>query len=474
MVECGEYYAIRILPCGTLITMPSSLATVLTVCFAFFMIAREKRRVGSSSPALWLPVAWLVTAGSRFLTQWLALGDPSATGNVADGSTLDAIFFLSLILTGIFVLAGRRVVVGELFRQNPWLSAFLLFGLISILWSDFPFIAFKRWVKALGHPVMALIILTDPRPLRALQIVLKRCGYILLPFSMLFVKYLPQFGRGFEAFTGEAFNNGVGLTKNDLGCVSMATGIFFLWSALQARAIVDRGQRYKEMIVCGALLCMAIWLLDMSNSATSLSTFIVGSTTLLLLGTGLIDKRRVGLYVISAILIALTLQALFDVYGSVLDALGRDATLTDRTEIWSDVIMLQDRPLTGVGFESFWLGSRLDTMWDKWWWRPSQAHNGYIETYLNLGIIGIVLLLGSIVSAFRRIAARLSDDFEFARLRLAFLFVVVLFNYTEAGFKALHFMWTMFYIIAIEWRMSGQPKAVIGHGAVVRGMAGHR
>ena len=38
----------------------------------------------------------------------------------------------------------------------------MAYGLLSVLWSDFPLIAGKRWIKTLGHPVMALIILTEP------------------------------------------------------------------------------------------------------------------------------------------------------------------------------------------------------------------------------------------------------------------------------------------------------------------------
>lgn len=451
--------------------MPSSLATVLTFAFVFFMMRRETKGDEEVSPALWLPVIWLSISGSRYLSQWLALGQPDVTGNVTDGSPLDAIFFLCLICAGGCVLLRRQLAFGSLVRQNAWVFAFIALGLVSILWSDFPFIAFKRWVKTLGHPIMALIILTDPRPLRALQIVLKRCAFLLLPFSVLFIKYLPQYGRGYDAFTGEPVEFGVGLTKNDLGYVSMAMSIFFAWSFLQARKLADRRQRREEMLVCVVFLCMAIWLLGRSNSATSLVTMILGVTVILLLGTRLINKRHIGVYVVVGILLGCALQAIFDIYEAVITALGRDPNLTDRTEVWADVIELQSRPLIGAGFESFWLGERLDVMWAKWWWRPSQAHNGYLETYLHLGLIGVTCLVAMIISAFRKISKRLTDDFELARFRLALLMVIVVFNYTEAGFKALHFMWTLFYVIAIEYTKPEPAKVAGQRGMVPRPMA---
>jgi hypothetical protein len=57
-----------------------------------------------------------------------------------------------------------------------------------------------------------------------------------------------------------------------------------------------------------------------------------------------------------------------------------------------------------------------------------------------------------VVSTFRNAAAGLTvdADFEFSRLRLAFLFAILSHNYTEATFKGVHFLWTMFYLIAIK------------------------
>ncbi len=129
--------------------------------------------------------------------------------------------------------------------------------------------------------------------------------------------------------------------------------------------------------------------------------------------------------------------------------------------------------IVGAGFESFWLGRRLDTLWAKWWWLPKpQAHNGYLETYLNLGVLGVVLLLGVIVSVFRKIARQLvSSDVEFARLKLAFLFAILAFNYTEAGFKGVHLIWTLFYIVAMEYPSAKQ----LGEqsGSVIRAFGGN-
>ncbi len=118
-------------------------------------------------------------------------------------------------------------------RNNQWLTIFLLYCLISIIWSDFPVVALKRWIKVLGHPIMALIVFTEPDPEEALIRLMKRCAYVILPVSILFLKYFPQWGRGFDPWSGAAVNTGITTNKNLLGCICMILGFFLFWYLLQ-------------------------------------------------------------------------------------------------------------------------------------------------------------------------------------------------------------------------------------------------
>ena len=228
-------------------------------------------------------------------------------------------------------------------------------------------------------------------------------------------------------------------------------GLFFLWHLLTVRRLEKSSERRAKIGLCIIFLGMIAWLFQMSDSKTSLVGLVLGAATLAILGLRSVNKRSIGSYLVLAVVLAGTAQLLFDPYARVIELLGRNPELTDRTEVWKDVLALQPNVLLGAGFESFWLGPRLEVLWAKWWWKPNQAHNGYIETYLNLGLVGLVILLGLLVSTFRKISKKLTTDFDFARLRLAFLLAIVAFNYTEAAFKGVHFVWTIFCIIAIDY-----------------------
>lgn len=151
----------------------------------------------------------------------------------------------------------------------------------------------------------------------------------------------------------------------------------------------------------------------------------------------------------------------FNITDVIILSFGKDPTLTDRTEVWAALLKMKTDPLFGTGFESFWLGKRLETLWAKYWWQPNQAHNGYLETYINLGFLGLFFLGGAIFSSFRNIRKMLvlpfdigkpsTTDFDFGRFRMGFLAALLVYNITEATFKALHFLFFVFFVIAIEY-----------------------
>lgn len=446
--------------------MSPTLAAILTAIFIVGLFVLDARGSKRQSAALWIAVAWLFFTGTRFVSQWLALGQPVVI-EAADGSAIDALFFLACIVLSAIVLLRRRVHFTDVVRRNAWVLAFLLFGLISVVWSDFPYVSFKRWVKVLGHPLVALVILTDPDPRKALAAVMKRCAFLVLPLSVLFIKYYPEYGRGFDAWTGEGFYSGVGLNKNYLGYLSMTFAIFFVWHFLVVRKLEDIRERRKEVMLSCMLVPMALWLLYVSDSATSLATTVIGVATLLVLGWRIVNKRYVFAYAIAAVAACLAVEIAFDGYETIIAMLGRDPNLTDRTEVWADALALQPNVLLGAGFESFWMGSRLDILWQKWWWRPNQAHNGYIETYLNLGLVGVAILAGLLLATFRQICRQFLEELDTARLRMAFLLVLLFYNYTEAAFKGVHFMWTIFYIIAMVYPAAAErrvPSPQLIHG----------
>jgi O-antigen ligase len=106
-------------------------------------------------------------------------------------------------------------------------------------------------------------------------------------------------------------------------------------------------------------------------------------------------------------------------------------------------------PLLGTGYDSFWLGKRLEKIWSIYWWHPVQAHNGYIEVFLNLGGLGLTLLAVVLVTGYKNIVAALRRDSRSTSLRLAYLVVFVAYNFTESAFAMMHPIWIFFLLAAV-------------------------
>ena len=66
-----------------------------------------------------------------------------------------------------------------------------------------------------------------------------------------------------------------------------------------------------------------------------------------------------------------------------------------------------------------------------------QAHNGYIDLYLNLGIVGVSLLVITILTGLAKAQKLLEQEFAHAVLKIALIMIAVIVNYTEATFKPL-------------------------------------
>jgi exopolysaccharide production protein ExoQ len=417
----------------------------------FVRDAQQKTHVTS---AIWLPFLWITVCGggSRYFSQWLDMFGLHVGGvSVEDGSPVDAAFNAALIFGGLMVLHKRRVSVVTFIRNNRWLTVYMAYCLLAVVWSDFPFVSAKRWLKLLGNPVIALVLLTEPDPMDAIVRTMKRCAYILLPVSILFIKYYPNLGRTYDGWTGQPLNTGIATNKNELGYDCWILGVVLFWHFLHVLGW-DRGKgRREELMLCAGLMGMDLWLLKMAHSASSLVAFMLANGTMLFLGFRWVSKQKVGTYIIAGAAAMAVAFLGFGLSDTLIHLLGRNDTLTGRTEIWQVLWHWDLNPLVGTGFESFWLGDRLLQVQDVLPSFLNEAHNGYLETYLNLGFIGVGITFALLLAAYANARRELFRNFEFGRFRLAYLLGFIVYNWTEAAFRMNSFPFFIFFLTAIDY-----------------------
>ncbi len=105
-------------------------------------------------------------------------------------------------LAAIVVLIHRSSRTRDLLVANWPILIYFFYCLISVAWSYHPDVSFKRWIKAIGDLAMVLVIVTDGHPVAALRRLISRVGFLLLPASVLLIRYYGDLGRGYDPAAG--------------------------------------------------------------------------------------------------------------------------------------------------------------------------------------------------------------------------------------------------------------------------------
>jgi len=451
--------------------MPPQLALAVGFALIFAAFRWDRKRGIRVSTTLFWPTLWYMVVASRPIGVWFVIWGvplPGARVGVEDGSLIDRVFYAGLALIGVLILSRRRVSWSAFIYSNRWFLLFLGFMALSLLWSDYTWVSFKRYIKLIGSVVMALVILTEDKPLEAMVTVLRRCLYVHLPMSIIFTKYFRDLGVSFDwSGSAEAWQ-GIATSKNTLGQVAMLGVVYFAWEVYR-----KWGQlRWKNHHLL--FLGFALFLLKGSDEAvskTSIAVCIFAGFVFFRIQSLRNRPDAVPRFVnlmfagtVSLILLVVTHSIVHfsadSAFGKIIELLGRDITLTDRTYIWTDVYgVAAASPIVGVGFGGFWIGRIANIPWNaSMTWVLGQGHSGYVDTYLHLGLVGIGLFAVLIFTTQRQIMESFSQNFDFACFRITLFLTALFINITETTFlRGDHHFWLVF-LLAILAVHSGVPE----------------
>lgn len=421
------------------------------------------------SKAVWLPVIWLWIIGSRPVSAWLGIwfglqvGVGHSLDAQLDGSPIDAVVFMALSVLAIAVVIRRGMPTFVLLKSSLPLLIYFLYCLFSCLWSPFPDVAFKRWIKDIGDLAMVLVIVTDPQPINALRRVYSRVGFILIPASLLLIRY-SALGQAYDP-GGEQSYTGVTTNKNTLGLIIFVVTLGALWSFLSLLRAERSRRRTWQLIAQGTLVVLGIAVLRQARSQTSNACLMLGAVLILMTKLSSFRRRPGRVHaLVWAIILFGGIALLFGGEATVAGAFGKKANLGDRTIIWAAVIPECPNALLGAGFESFWNGYGKNvkgglSIYER---GLNSAHDGYIEVYLNLGWVGVSLIAMLLISGYVRAHAAFRRNPEVGGLMLAYVAVVGIYNITEAGFRILTPTWIFFLLV------------IVGSRSIASGVAGKK
>jgi len=380
---------------------PAQYRYIMTLGFDISLRAQRLQRIASKPSRYdWLVAVFvLLIQQSAFISMPMIMSDASAAFREAENpfNTIGVMASMVFVFIGCYSSLKR---IGLLSLRNAPSIVYILVVLASALWSIHPDLSFRRGI---GYLITMLIVAfmsvrfsVDDR-MRALSwaFIISAIG------SLLFVIVFPQYG----IMRGNEYNNdldgnwrGVYPHKNPLG-FAMAVAVF-----VEAYLIVRRNGRLAFRY---AFLALYFGLIVLSRSATAL---LMSAMYISVAGCYLIWLRnRLAAYAMCASVVFILLSVVIVLLVApelLLGLLGKDATLTGRTGVWADVLDLIDqKPLLGWGYRAMWLPDDPTTITvderNGNWGVPS-AHNSFLEITLELGLLGLSVLLMIIANAFWR------------------------------------------------------------------------
>ena len=400
-----------------------------------------------------LPVRVVAEIGFTLFVIYLLSGGPLPLGRPAPdpGSSLDegnirvqavlaVVYFISLALTLKRPRAWWQATTSDL-----GLLALLGWTAASVMWSEAPEVSFVRAAALLGTSSFGVYFAVR-YPLES-QLRLLGLGLGLVVLYNVFLA-LTQLGLVAGGYFQGSFDHKNSLAK----MMTFATAVFLCLA----------GERRARILAILAGM-VSFSLVVMSGSATGLVVVLTLACIFPLLRLLKADVRLVVILGIAGLLL-LGIGALLvpQAVALLAPALGRDVTLTGRTELWPVLIgMILQRPWLGYGYSAFWSGDDGGLGIS---WQPTQAHNGLLEVALALGLIGLVLFVIVCIRGVTRSLLFIRQGGTAASFwPLMYFGFVVLYNITEATTLGRNnILWVMFVSALITvspaWlRAGGNP-----------------
>jgi exopolysaccharide production protein ExoQ len=355
------------------------------------------------------------------------------------------------IITLILIYIYRRRIF-SLIIQEKLLWILVAIAVCSIFWAYAPGSALKRIIILIRMTSFAVYFAGRYDLKEQLKLLAYACGLAAF-LSAIFALFLPHYGiMGMGSFIDEQNRvhkgawRGIYEHKNFLGRMMVVSTMALLLATINSKK--------RDWFLLSAL-GLTIMLILLSTSKTSL---VIMATILTLIpfyrALRWSYSSALPFYII-AILFSGCLATFFASNAEViLGAMGRDLTLTGRTDIWALVMeKIQTRPWLGYGLGSFWLGMQGESadIWIEMNWQAPHAHNGFLDLTLDLGLIGLISFSLTFLAACIR-AMQVAHSVKTAEglLPLTYLTFMLMVNLTESSIVRLSTIWVMFVVVVLS------------------------
>ncbi|MEM9399518.1 MAG: O-antigen ligase family protein [Verrucomicrobiota bacterium] len=313
--------------------------------------------------------------------------------------------YLSYGVVGIlFLSAGMGNWQRLAYVATRDLFPLVLLGLsiISVLWSAAPNYTIDEVDPVIRACLFSIYIAMRYTVKEQMRLFAWMLG-VAAVLSLIYALAVPS--EGIAMTNGEVSWKGIFQHKQYLGRFMVLGAITFINIALDNR-------KYQKIAWIGVFLTATLALLSSSRSALILLLFSILSLPLY----RLIKQKKYKLRTILLIVITFMISASIILVASnletiVVDILGKNLEFNGRIPVWTLAIQKGlERPLLGYGYVGFWTSDESLSILNSTWALSASggegrfhAHNGFIDVFLQLGFVGLLLCLLSFITLMSRV-----------------------------------------------------------------------
>lgn len=358
----------------------------------------------------------------------------------ADTTLIQLVFLIIYFITFCLLLRRWKKVICIISKVHfIWLI--VLLSLLSIFWSAAPQLTFSRSIALTGTTLFGIYFATRYTLKEQLQLT-NWTFVVAIVLSLFFALALPKYGFMGGKHSGGL--RGIYTHKNVFGKILVITGVNCLLSASANKS---------NSRVLWSIFAISIFCLVMTGSSSSVGNFIILLAIFLVL-----RSLRLPIIAIPSALSAIALIGI-NLYlfvqnnlNTILGSVGKDATLTGRADLWPLVWdKIWERPWLGYGFGCFWQGLNGESasVWYASGWTPPNSHNGFLDLWLDLGLLGVMIfVIGFVIVLFKSLnyirVTKTAEGFWPAIC----LFYLIMINLTETSLLIQNNMFWVLYVAA--------------------------
>jgi exopolysaccharide production protein ExoQ len=392
-------------------------------------------------------VGTVLVASTGALFVFLTERSDTSESIVQPGSMVIQIFFALAYLAGLIILIAQS--------NPPRLSPFALIVLVglvawlllSVVWSQLPLLTLRRWAAVVGTGVFALYLTSRFNHQRFLRVLGASLAVVCI-LSLILIAVKPDIGV-MQSFSLAGSWRGILAHKNALGRIAvLALTIFIILTFMGS----------KRFFWSAAALLATILLIG-SRSITSI--LVAASMGICVLLIWLLRNYRT--WGIAAFCLVLAAGIVFTVWlaghwAVVTEAFGKDVGLTGRTALWAaSIAQAMEQPWTGYGFNAVWEASQGPAIVIAGTVSAQpHAHNGFIEIWLEVGIVGLVGFVVFLLHYIHRVTRILQRNLgaeHVAAVLFGWFYIVT--NISESSFIVGN---SLYLIVALYYYMSAAKR----------------